>query len=137
MPARSVAHHRPGGRRRWRSRRRPARARRADGRGTGPGATALAETAVTDPGSGSSPTRSVTVQAVGLVSGTPDLMTSLNPVLTVGRQIEEVVELHQNLSARQAAERAIEMLRLVHIPEPQRRRAGIPAPAQRAACGSG
>jgi peptide/nickel transport system ATP-binding protein len=48
-------------------------------------------------------------------------MTSLNPVLTVGRQIAETVRLHQKANARQALERAVEMLRIVQIPEPQRR----------------
>jgi peptide/nickel transport system ATP-binding protein len=48
-------------------------------------------------------------------------MTSLNPVLTIGRQIGETLRLHQGLDAKQATERAIEMLRLVHIPEAPRR----------------
>ena len=48
-------------------------------------------------------------------------MTSLNPVLTVGRQIGETLRLHQGLSARQAEEKAIEMLELVGIPEARRR----------------
>jgi len=48
-------------------------------------------------------------------------MTSLNPVLTVGRQIAETVQLHQKASRAQALERAVEMLRLVQIPEPERR----------------
>ncbi|MBC7433750.1 MAG: ABC transporter ATP-binding protein [Rubritepida sp.] len=48
-------------------------------------------------------------------------MTSLNPVLTVGRQIGETLRLHQGLSARQAEERAVEMLELVGIPEARRR----------------
>ena len=48
-------------------------------------------------------------------------MTSLNPVLTVGRQIAETVELHQKVSRAKAMERAVEMLRLVQIPEPERR----------------
>jgi peptide/nickel transport system ATP-binding protein len=48
-------------------------------------------------------------------------MTSLNPVLTIGRQIGETLRLHQGLDAVQATERAIEMLRLVHIPEAPRR----------------
>ena len=48
-------------------------------------------------------------------------MTSLNPVLTVGRQIGETLRLHQGMSAAQAEERAVEMLKLVGIPEPQRR----------------
>jgi len=48
-------------------------------------------------------------------------MTSLNPVLTVGRQIAEALELHLGLSTRQATERAIAMLQLVNMPEPERR----------------
>ena len=61
---------------------------------------------------------------IGMIFQEP--MTSLNPVLTVGRQIEEVVALHQGLSARAAAARAVEMLNLVHIPEPHRRARGYP-----------
>jgi peptide/nickel transport system ATP-binding protein len=48
-------------------------------------------------------------------------MTSLNPVLTVGRQIGETLRLHQGLTKQQAEERSIEMLRLVGIPAPERR----------------
>jgi peptide/nickel transport system ATP-binding protein len=48
-------------------------------------------------------------------------MTSLNPVLTIGHQITEALRLHQDLSKSAAAERAIEMLRLVKIPEPAQR----------------
>ncbi len=48
-------------------------------------------------------------------------MTSLNPVLTVGRQIDETVRLHQGLSAKAAERKAIEMLTLVGIPAPERR----------------
>jgi peptide/nickel transport system ATP-binding protein len=48
-------------------------------------------------------------------------MTSLNPVLTVGRQIGETVMLHEGLSAKDAEQRAIEMLTLVGIPAPARR----------------
>ena len=48
-------------------------------------------------------------------------MTSLNPVLTVGRQIGETLRLHQGLDARAAEARAVEMLTLVGIPEPGRR----------------
>ncbi|MCP5151629.1 MAG: ABC transporter ATP-binding protein [Ectothiorhodospiraceae bacterium] len=48
-------------------------------------------------------------------------MTSLNPVLTIGRQIAEAVRLHQGLGDREALDKAEEMLRLVHIPEPRRR----------------
>jgi peptide/nickel transport system ATP-binding protein len=48
-------------------------------------------------------------------------MTSLNPVLTVGRQIGETLRLHQGMSAQQAEDRAVEMLKLVGIPEAERR----------------
>jgi peptide/nickel transport system ATP-binding protein len=48
-------------------------------------------------------------------------MTSLNPVLTVGRQIGETLRLHQGLSARDAEKKAIEMLTVVGIPAPARR----------------
>jgi peptide/nickel transport system ATP-binding protein len=48
-------------------------------------------------------------------------MTSLNPVLTVGRQIREPLRLHQKLDGTAAQKRAVEMLAMVGIPEPQRR----------------
>jgi peptide/nickel transport system ATP-binding protein len=48
-------------------------------------------------------------------------MTSLNPVLRVERQIGETLRLHQGLDRAAAARRAVEMLRLVNIPEPERR----------------
>ncbi len=48
-------------------------------------------------------------------------MTSLNPVLTIGRQIGEALRLHQGLDKEQATQRAIESLKIVGIPEPERR----------------
>jgi oligopeptide/dipeptide ABC transporter ATP-binding protein len=48
-------------------------------------------------------------------------MTSLNPLLTVGRQISEAIALHQGLGQRAALDKAVEMLRRVAIPEPERR----------------
>ncbi|MPY69034.1 MAG: ATP-binding cassette domain-containing protein [Alphaproteobacteria bacterium] len=48
-------------------------------------------------------------------------MTSLNPVFTIGEQIGEAVRLHQGVSAREARNRAVEMLRLVKIAEPEKR----------------
>jgi peptide/nickel transport system ATP-binding protein len=48
-------------------------------------------------------------------------MTSLNPVLTIGRQIGEAFRLHEGLSRREARHRSIEMLALVGIPEAARR----------------
>ena len=50
-----------------------------------------------------------------------DPMTSFNPVLTIGRQIGEVLELHEGLRPAQARARAIELLRMVGIPTPERR----------------
>jgi peptide/nickel transport system ATP-binding protein len=48
-------------------------------------------------------------------------MTSLNPVLTIGHQITEALRLHQDLSKSAAADKAVDMLRLVKIPEPAQR----------------
>ena len=48
-------------------------------------------------------------------------MTSLNPVLTIGSQISEALWLHQDLSRSAALDKAVDMLRLVRIPEPARR----------------
>src|SRR5262247_2518938 len=48
-------------------------------------------------------------------------MTSLNPVYTVGDQIAEAVRLHQGVGQRQALDRAVEMLKLVGIPSPEKR----------------
>ncbi len=48
-------------------------------------------------------------------------MTSLNPVLTIGRQISESLILHQGMNKKQAIEKSIEMLDLVRIPDPSTR----------------
>jgi peptide/nickel transport system ATP-binding protein len=48
-------------------------------------------------------------------------MTSLNPVLTIGRQIAETLVLHRGMGRTDARARAVELLRLVHISEPARR----------------
>ncbi len=48
-------------------------------------------------------------------------MTSLNPVLTVGRQIAEVLQTHRKLSKSAALDRAVELLQLVGIPSPRER----------------
>ncbi|HKS89750.1 MAG TPA: ABC transporter ATP-binding protein [Stellaceae bacterium] len=48
-------------------------------------------------------------------------MTSLNPVLTIGRQIGETLTLHQGLDRKTALARSVDMLRLVNIPEAERR----------------
>jgi peptide/nickel transport system ATP-binding protein len=53
-------------------------------------------------------------------------MTSLNPVMRIGDQITEAVRLHREMSHKQAWDQAIEMLRLVRIPEPARRAGEYP-----------
>ncbi|MEJ2203192.1 MAG: ABC transporter ATP-binding protein [Gemmatimonadota bacterium] len=55
-----------------------------------------------------------------------DPMTSLNPVLTVGRQLTEGIEHHLGLSRREAEERAVEMMGMVGIPEGRSRLADHP-----------
>ncbi|MBV8394082.1 MAG: ABC transporter ATP-binding protein [Alphaproteobacteria bacterium] len=53
-------------------------------------------------------------------------MTSLNPLYTVGGQIAEAVALHQGLSRKEAWDRAVDMLRRVYIPEPEKRAHAYP-----------
>jgi oligopeptide/dipeptide ABC transporter ATP-binding protein len=53
-------------------------------------------------------------------------MTSLNPLYTAGHQIAEAIALHQGLSHKDAMDGAIEMLRRVSIPEPERRAHAFP-----------
>ncbi|MFL6817024.1 MAG: ABC transporter ATP-binding protein [Bradyrhizobium sp.] len=48
-------------------------------------------------------------------------MTSLNPVMRIGDQITEAVRLHRAMSRKEAWDQAVEMLRLVRIPVPERR----------------
>ncbi|WP_448543722.1 ABC transporter ATP-binding protein [Roseiflexus sp.] len=50
-----------------------------------------------------------------------DPMTSLNPVLTIGRQITESLELHMKLTPKEARNRAVELLQMVGIPGAARR----------------
>ena len=47
-------------------------------------------------------------------------MTSLNPVFTVGNQIQETFKLHQGLSNKDSLDRTVEMLRFVNIPTPEK-----------------
>jgi oligopeptide/dipeptide ABC transporter ATP-binding protein len=63
--------------------------------------------------------RSVRGRKISFVFQEP--MTSLNPVLRVGRQIEEVLREHLDLSRAAARGRTVELLELVHIPDPRRR----------------
>jgi peptide/nickel transport system ATP-binding protein len=63
--------------------------------------------------------RKIRAKEIAIIFQEP--MTSLNPVYSVGEQIAESVRLHEGLSRKAALERAVEMLRLVRIPTPERR----------------
>ncbi len=63
--------------------------------------------------------RKIRAKEIAIVFQEP--MTSLNPVYSVGEQIAESIRLHEGLSQREALNRAIEMLKLVNIPTPERR----------------
>src|SRR5665213_1285886 len=63
--------------------------------------------------------RSVRGKDIAMIFQEP--MTSLNPVLTIGSQIAEVLLLHENVSRQQAWDKSIAMLRLARIPEPEQR----------------
>ena len=63
--------------------------------------------------------RKIRAKEIAIVFQEP--MTSLNPVYTVGEQIAETLRLHEGLSRKGAMDRAVEMLKLVHIPTPKRR----------------
>jgi peptide/nickel transport system ATP-binding protein len=68
--------------------------------------------------------RHIRSKEIGIVFQEP--MTSLNPVYTVGAQIAEVLRQHEGLGRRAALDKAIEMLRLVHIPNAERRAGAYP-----------
>jgi len=53
-------------------------------------------------------------------------MTSLNPVLTIGRQLTEALEMHLQMKPQEAGNRAMEFLKLVGIPDPRRRLSQYP-----------
>jgi peptide/nickel transport system ATP-binding protein len=63
--------------------------------------------------------RAVRGQQISMIFQEP--MTSLNPVLSIGAQIVETLRQHESLSKATAWKRAVELLELVQIPEPQRR----------------
>jgi peptide/nickel transport system ATP-binding protein len=63
--------------------------------------------------------RKIRAKEIAIVFQEP--MTALNPVYTVGDQIAESLRLHDGVSKAEARDRAVEMLRLVHIPMPERR----------------
>ena len=64
-------------------------------------------------------TRAVRGKDIAMIFQEP--MTSLNPVLTIGSQIAEAVLLHEKVSSRQAWQKAVDMLRLARISEPEQR----------------
>jgi peptide/nickel transport system ATP-binding protein len=68
--------------------------------------------------------RRIRSKEIGIVFQEP--MSSLNPVYTVGYQVAETIREHEGLGRRAAFERAVEMLRLVHIPNPARRARDYP-----------
>ncbi len=55
-----------------------------------------------------------------------DPMTSLNPVLTIGNQVAEAIQIHQKVRGSRLWERTVEILRLVRIPSPEMRLGGYP-----------
>ena len=63
--------------------------------------------------------RTIRGNEIGMIFQEP--MTALNPVFTVERQLTEGLRLHKGMSKAQATERAVELLRQVRIPEPERR----------------
>ncbi|MEO1017200.1 MAG: ABC transporter ATP-binding protein [Pseudomonadota bacterium] len=68
--------------------------------------------------------RKVRGNRVGMIFQEP--MTSLNPLHTVERQIGEVLGLHRRLHGREARARILELLELVHIPDPEQRLGSFP-----------
>lgn len=68
--------------------------------------------------------REILGKDIGMVFQDP--MTSLNPVLTIGRQLTEAMEVHQRLSSREASDRSIELLRTVGIADPEQRMSDYP-----------
>ena len=63
--------------------------------------------------------RRIRMKEIAVVFQEP--MTSLNPVYTIGEQIGEALRLHEGLSKKEATDRAIQMLKRVNIPTPERR----------------
>ena len=68
--------------------------------------------------------RKVRGNAISMIFQEP--MTSLNPVLTIGHQVAEALVVHRGMSKEQAAQRMIELLRLVKMPEAERRASQYP-----------
>jgi peptide/nickel transport system ATP-binding protein/glutathione transport system ATP-binding protein len=68
--------------------------------------------------------RKIRGNEIGMIFQEP--MTALNPAYTIGWQMAEGLQIHRGLSRKEADERSLELLRLVKIPEPERRLAQYP-----------
>jgi peptide/nickel transport system ATP-binding protein len=70
------------------------------------------------------PLRALRGKRIAMIFQEP--MTALNPVYTIGQQIIEAIRSHENVTEKKARERALQLLRLVEIPEPERRMNSYP-----------
>ena len=72
------------------------------------------------------PQRLRDLRGVGMAMIFQEPMTALNPVVPVGKQIEEMVRTHTKLSARERVHKVIDLMASVHMPEPKRLRRSYP-----------
>jgi peptide/nickel transport system ATP-binding protein len=72
------------------------------------------------------PKRLRDLRGVGMAMIFQEPMTALNPVIPVGKQIEEMVRTHTKLSARDRLQKVIDLMAAVHMPQPQRLRRSYP-----------
>ena len=73
---------------------------------------------------GESKMRTVRGRKIGMIFQEP--MTSLNPVLSISRQLREPLELHLSMTKQQALSRSVELLEMVGIPDPESRLSSFP-----------
>ena len=73
-----------------------------------------------------SPERLRDLRGVGMAMIFQEPMTALNPVIPVGKQIEEMVRTHTKLSARDRLHKVIDLMAAVYMPEPRRLRRSYP-----------